>query len=253
MDKDVKNLTVSFINTVTELIFFGLFGLNLYFFRKDKKEIKLLAALIIYGILLEAVTIQQLNTYKYGNFNIMLFGTPLWIGTSWAVIIFSSMKITSAVFDDTPLLSFMVGLLTVSVDFIMDPIAVHIGFWEWGTMRNMCAGVPYGNFIAWFIVGFVFSFIFRYFKNEKVPERYLYPSSVLVSLTIVYLLDFLKNIEFLDSLTDIALLLIILFSLMVCALGCKSKNVKFNISLIMSMISLMVFYIYFIVLYIIFW
>ena len=117
-----------------------------------------LLAGVIFGVLLEAATIQQLHAYHYGRFLIMLGEVPLMVGVGWGVIIYSA-----RVFSDStslpewarPLLD---GLLALNIDLAMDALAIRLGLWDWGHgLAWQFFGVPFANFWAWFWVVFSFS------------------------------------------------------------------------------------------------
>ena len=48
-----------------------------------------LLAGVLFGLLLEWATIQQLNAYEYGHFLVMLGPVPVVIGVAWGAIIYS--------------------------------------------------------------------------------------------------------------------------------------------------------------------
>ena len=48
-----------------------------------------LLAGVLFGLLLEWATIQQLSAYEYGHFLVMLGPVPVIIGIAWGTIIYS--------------------------------------------------------------------------------------------------------------------------------------------------------------------
>lgn len=143
---------------------------------------------ILFGVLLEIVTIRQLNAYKYGQFLIMIGDVPLCIGVAWGSIIFSVMEFTDATSLPRfarPLLS---GLLALNIDLALDPIATRLGFWDWGQGNEFqFFGVPYGNFLAWFWVVASFSAAYLLLSNRKdwIGTWLAGPFGVLVGLVVV--------------------------------------------------------------------
>jgi len=130
--------------------------------------LKLFAALI-FGLLLEWATIQQLHAYVYGKFPIMIAGeVPLGIGIGWAVIIYSAGVFTDATNIKPWMRPIMDGVLALNIDLSMDLIAIRLGMWNWGIpMDEDFFGVRWGNFWAWFWVVFFFSASFRYFSKKR--------------------------------------------------------------------------------------
>ncbi|VVB71813.1 Carotenoid biosynthesis protein [uncultured archaeon] len=146
---------------------------------------KLLAG-VLFGLLLEWATIQQLNAYEYGHFLIMLGPVPVVIGVAWGTIIYSARNFS----DSTNLPEWarpvLDGLLALSIDLSMDAIAIRLGMWDWGNGFNyQYFGVPYNNFWAWFWV--VFSFSFSLSVLSKLPGfwgRWLSPAGAIVCGTV---------------------------------------------------------------------
>ena len=73
-----------------EILVFLLFGLCLrHAWRQGALNVWQLAAGVIYGLLLEWATIQQLQAYRYGQFHFMIGELPLAVGVAWGTIIYS--------------------------------------------------------------------------------------------------------------------------------------------------------------------
>jgi hypothetical protein len=118
-----------------------------------------LLAGVLFGLLLEWATIQQLHAYTYGRFPLMIAGeVPVAIGIGWGVILYSAQLFSQATSLPRPLHPVLNGLLALNIDLSMDAIAIRLGFWDWGQGPSyQYFGVPYANFWAWFWVVFSFS------------------------------------------------------------------------------------------------
>ena len=117
-----------------------------------------LLAGVLFGLLLEWATIQQLNAYEYGRFLVMLGPVPVVVGVAWGTIIYSVRSFT----DKTNLPEWarpvLDALMALNIDLSLDAIAIRLGMWDWGKGFNyQYFGVPYNNFWAWFWVVFSFS------------------------------------------------------------------------------------------------
>jgi len=117
-----------------------------------------LLAGVLFGLLLEWATIQQLNAYEYGCFLVMLGPVPVVVGVAWGTIIYSVRSFS----DKTNLPEWarpvLDGLMALNIDLSMDAIAIRLGLWDWGNgFDYQYFGVPYNNFWAWFWVVFSFS------------------------------------------------------------------------------------------------
>ncbi|MBX3000701.1 MAG: carotenoid biosynthesis protein [Caldilineaceae bacterium] len=118
-----------------------------------------LLAGVLFGLLLEWATIQQLHAYTYGRFPLMIAGeVPVAIGIGWGVILYSAQRFSQATSLPHWLHPVLNGLLALNIDLSMDAIAIRLGFWDWGQgLDSQYFGVPYANFWAWFWVVFSFS------------------------------------------------------------------------------------------------
>jgi len=144
---------------VFELMIYLLFGLCLiHAWREGAAHVWRLLAGVLFGILLEYGTIQQLHSYSYGRFLIMLGDVPLPIGVAWGCIVYSARLFSEGSGLPgwaRPLLS---TLFALNIDLSMDAIAIRLGFWNWSIdIHSQFFGVPYGNFWAWFWVVFSFT------------------------------------------------------------------------------------------------
>lgn len=117
-----------------------------------------LLAGVLFGLMLELATIQQLQAYRYGRFVLMLGEVPLAIGIGWGVIVYSARRFTDALSAPGWSRALMDALLALNIDLSMDAIAIRLGFWDWGRgLDFQYFGVPYANFWAWMWVVFFFS------------------------------------------------------------------------------------------------
>ncbi len=156
--------------------------------RRGKQYVIELVVAVIYGVLLEVLTMMQFRYYTYGDFLIKIFDAPLAIGFGWAVIIYTAMVTADRLGAAQKTRPFMAALLALNIDLSMDAIAIREGFWTWGEY-GMWFGVPLGNFFAWFIV--VFGFSYFIYKLRDIREfRNFYPFlSMVLSLAVLIVLD----------------------------------------------------------------
>jgi uncharacterized membrane protein len=152
-----------------ELMIYLLFALCFrHAWRQGLTNLLRLLAGVLYGIILELATLQQLSAYEYGHFLIMFADVPLCIGVAWSCIIYSSMEFSDAStlpYWARPILD---GLLALNIDLALDAVAIRLGFWSWGQgFRFQYFGVPYANFWAWFLVVFSFSLGYRLLAHRK--------------------------------------------------------------------------------------
>ncbi|MBL0882641.1 MAG: carotenoid biosynthesis protein [Chitinophagaceae bacterium] len=118
--------------------------------------------------------------YHYGqvlgpHFN----GVPWLIGVNWFVIVYCSGVIMQKAIDWMSLkyeesggrlskrmvtISLVLdgALLTVFFDWIMEPVAVKLGFWQWEG-----GVIPFFNYLCWFFISAALLLLFRYLRFEK--------------------------------------------------------------------------------------
>lgn len=141
-----------------------------------------LGAGVLFGVLLEWATIQQLHAYEYGQFLIMLGDVPLAIGVGWGTIIYTAHLFSEATTLPPWMRPVLDGLLALNIDLAMDAVAIRLGMWEWGIpITEQYFGVPYANFWAWFWVVFSFSTGVQLFAyRDDGVGRWLAPAGGIV-------------------------------------------------------------------------
>lgn len=133
---------------------------------------------VLFGILLEWATIQQLHAYRYGRFAIMIAGeVPLAIGVGWGVIIYASRLYADSTTLPRWAKPILAALLALNIDLSMDAIAIRLGMWDWGQgLAFQYFGVPWANFWAWFWVVSTFTAGLWFLADRPYPwSRWLGP------------------------------------------------------------------------------
>lgn len=114
--------------------------------------------------------------YTYGNFMVMIgwskYKVPLWVGLGWASIVYVSIWTADRLAIPIIAKTALAGLLAVSIDLSLDPIAGLMGFWTWHNAPPAnYYGVPFDNFLGWLmIVGTYALSILVLF--DKVPKSW---------------------------------------------------------------------------------
>lgn len=86
-----------------------------------------LIAGVLFGLLLELATIQQLQAYQYGRFTLMLGEVPIIVGVGWGVILYSVRLFTNATGLPEWARPIMDGLLALNIDLATDTLAIRLG------------------------------------------------------------------------------------------------------------------------------
>jgi bisanhydrobacterioruberin hydratase len=196
--------------TTTPLNLLLSFSLLMWTQEQKNKSFYFFAAIVfITGFVVEAIGV---NTgLLFGNYN---YGTvlgpqwqkvPLLIGINWFIIIYCSgictqsllLKIMGkapATAGQPPLilkaLSVIVDGATVAVafDWLMEPVAVRLGFWQWNGNGN----IPLYNYVCWFFISVGLLSIFHFCTFDK---RNKFAVNLLLIQFMFFLLlrTFLKN------------------------------------------------------------
>jgi Carotenoid biosynthesis protein len=130
----------------------------------------------IFGLLLEEGDQLIFETYHYADSWVLAIDrAPIVIGLTWALIIAGAMRITDAIGVRRRWAPFVDSVLAISLDLAFDAIAIRMGLWTWRDMTLVDGwfGVPAGNFYAWLVVTWAFSFCTRWLRDaaHRRPER----------------------------------------------------------------------------------
>jgi len=88
--------------------------------------------------------------YTYGNvLGPQLFDVPLLIAFNWLLVIIGAALLVKR-FVKVPVLSALItGVIAAGFDFIMEPTAIALSYWQWETVK-----IPLQNYGAWFLIAF---------------------------------------------------------------------------------------------------
>ncbi len=151
---------------------------------KNKSFYILIATCFIVGIAVELIGTKTgllFGNYSYGNvLGPSVSGVPLIIGINWFVVIYCcgismstllnklSRRLISAEISDSPKIKvasliFDGASLAVLFDWLMEPVAVKLGYWKWGGNGD----IPLYNYVCWFVVSIGLLFLFNRLGFEK--------------------------------------------------------------------------------------
>lgn len=158
------------------------------FLNHEKWSAKLLLALVsigILGYLVEVVGVQTgmiFGEYQYGEaLGYKLGGVPLIIGLNWVMLCYFSVFTFSRWIKPWWLISSVAAMSLVGLDLIIEPVAIKLDFWTWGSKD-----IPIQNFIAWFLIAAVFNKLITLTKEESANKLapYLFLIQTLFFLTL---------------------------------------------------------------------
>ncbi|MFH1196597.1 MAG: carotenoid biosynthesis protein [bacterium] len=133
-----------------------------------------LAATYCVTFLIEVIGVKTgliFGHYIYGNvLGLKVFDVPLIIGLNWVVVIYGAFIIASKMSRNIFVNSIITGILAVVFDFVLEPAAVKIGYWQWEQ-----GIIPLQNYIAWFIIAMAFITVLnllKYNPRSMLPVHY---------------------------------------------------------------------------------
>jgi bisanhydrobacterioruberin hydratase len=159
-----------FIRLVPFALILGFAGVLL--FHEAKWDLKTLTAFVlvyISGFVIESVGVNTgliFGEYIYGGtLGFQIFETPLIIGMNWLFLVYVSSSLTERL-NSGRFISFLLPpVLMVVYDLVLEQVAPDLGMWNW---KNEV--IPLQNYIAWFVVAFIFVLVFR-LLNIKTSNK----------------------------------------------------------------------------------
>ncbi len=142
--------------------------LTLVVFYKVNKDFSgsfLILSLLVFliGFSVEALGVATgilFGSYAYGSpFGFKLFDTPVMIGVNWLFLALSSYGIVQYFTKNKLLLVLVPPFLMVGLDFLVEPVAMKLGFWGWENDL-----IPLQNYMMWFVTSLVIHGIIRCFS-----------------------------------------------------------------------------------------
>jgi putative membrane protein len=171
----------------------------------NRKGVLLLIILSILPVVVEGVAVW--TGYPYGGFEYgerlgwLLFGVvPPTISFAYLPILLGSLYFASKNSSKFFIFCSLASIFNLLVDLVIDPAAVHIGFWSY-THGGFYFGVPLSNFLGWLITGFIYASIFYF-----VVEKKFFPLPSMVSISLIWILSFWSGYLILVNLLMPALL-----------------------------------------------
>lgn len=145
------------------------------------KAIVPLALIFVGGFVVEYIGVHTgflFGNYSYGaSLGPKFESIPIVIGINWYCIVVASAALVHSFKWHILVKSILVGALSTALDFMIEPVAMKLDFWQWkGGI------VPFWNYLCW--LGFASLFAFIYFKFSPTKNK---PAQ---SLFLIWLLFF---------------------------------------------------------------
>lgn len=103
------------------------------------------------------------GSYSYGSvLGPKILGVPLIIGINWAMLSIVSAALLATLRLHFWLEVFASALLMVFLDFLMEPVAMKLGYWSWKDGL-----IPTYNYVCWLFTAFVIHILYRKWKLNE--------------------------------------------------------------------------------------
>lgn len=127
------------------------------------------------------------GSYTYSDVLLLqINNVPVAIGFAWISTLLTSLSITKRIKGNNIILvSIINASLMTAFDFFLEPAAIKLNYWQWTYVA-----VPIFNYVTWFVLSFIFSFITIRFidKNENLSElTHLYFAQIIYFMMIWFI------------------------------------------------------------------
>ena len=131
----------------------------------NRHFLQFLAMVVVAGFVVEWLGVHTgwlFGNYHYGDtLGFKLNGIPIIIGFNWFLLVYGAATlIQRGSFKSLTLRVVSGALLLVSLDLIIEPVAVQFNYWQWANSP----AAPAKNYICWFLVSAALLFLFEKFK-----------------------------------------------------------------------------------------
>jgi putative membrane protein len=138
-----------------------------YLVNKDFSTRFLILSFLIFliGFSVEVIGVSTgilFGNYTYGApLGFKIFETPILIGVNWLFLALSTYGIVQFFTKKTHWLIIVPPLLMTSLDFLVEPVAMKLGFWNWE--NNI---IPLQNYAMWFVTSIIIHVLIHSFRPK---------------------------------------------------------------------------------------
>lgn len=160
------SFTRGYVMAMTDIFLLATNSLVFYFlWRKSGSVPLILWSLIAFTLTflaeyLGVETGKVFGDYHYGStMSLQLGNVPVVIAFNWIILILATYSISIKLIGNPWIAPLISSLLIVIFDFIMEPVAMYLDYWQWDNNT-----IPLQNYIAWFIISFVFAYALSFLR-----------------------------------------------------------------------------------------
>lgn len=157
---------------------FTLFFLGILVVQTSIKNYKFIVWLLLTyttTLILEIIGVKTgviFGHYSYGDvLGVKFLDAPVVIGLNWVIVIWGGILISEKLTQGSIYVALSTASIALIFDIILEPVAIIFGYWNWVDIT-----VPFMNYIAWFLIAFIFSYFYQKMEiktNTVVPIHYL--------------------------------------------------------------------------------
>ena len=161
-----NNQTIDFLSLTPLNLLINAALLLLNHQRGTIKQLIVFLIIAVVGFFIEAIGVNTgliFGNYVYKTtLGWKFLETPLIIGVNWVLltcaVVYSIENKIKSKFG----IAFASSCLLVVLDILIEPVAIQYDFWSWNE-----AIVPIKNYVAWFIISFIFCYTIAYYKGNS--------------------------------------------------------------------------------------
>jgi putative membrane protein len=178
----------SFFVAITPFaLLLSIYLLAIYHGKYAKKDIIVFLAIAILGFFIEVIGVNSgliFGNYSYGNaLGIKLFETPMLIAINWLFLTYTASTLSEKISNKLIIQILMAPSIMLLYDLILEQLAPLMNMWSWKD-----SVVPLKNYIAWWVIGFLFIGLIKVFRIEtKNPLAFILFISQFVFFALLYL------------------------------------------------------------------
>lgn len=155
----------------------------LYWNAPAQRKIWLVVAAIAIGMIAEIIGVQTglfFGEYSYGSIlGLKLFGVPVLIGITWALVTVSAWQIVSYSSFGKVANIILASCLVVVFDLVLEQYATAFGLWSWAN-----GTIPLKNYLTWFVVAALLFTLYSLFSKQEKPS--IYGAAILPAITVFF-------------------------------------------------------------------
>jgi uncharacterized membrane protein len=154
-----------FVAIIPYALLLSVYLLGLYHERYSEKDIAVFLEIALMGFFIEVVGVKTgavFGLYVYGDaLGPKVLDTPLLISINWLFLTYAAYSISQRVSERWYVQVLLTPTLMLLYDLVLEQIAPLMDMWSWEN-----SVVPFKNYLAWWVIGLVFTFSLRFFRVE---------------------------------------------------------------------------------------